>query len=909
MKLSVLIIFNDQSEENINMLKDLDFGSLSREDVEFFITHNEFDDELKKKIGVLKKYNIRELLTFSETAKLYNDFVSKAAGEYCTVIHLGSVFDKEYFSQLLNELYLAPEQDIAMGKKVFDSHAEVDPRADDMFCSKFIKIRDIIDLKERFSCFPWFFEGTVIKTEFAAKNPFDPHLGLDAEKSGIIKMLLETWQFVYVSDVNYTYTQPGDNHYRFFVGVYDIDWYYRSLTDFILPLCKFCEQEYGCVPVFVQHFVLEMILCRFRANQDNRNKHLLEEPDNEAYFDLIHTVLVYLDDMVICNLYNWPVAEYGIMDRKLFLKLKYNNYDLQLGCAVSRRSLYATFEDNIMFSFKSLKVNILLMDYHNGVLEIDGTYPNVFDESLVSFYAYYEKNVYNVNYNQRYTITKYFGVSCYKRRAFHLSVPIDATKSTKIFFVLEYKGKKFNISTEYKSNTSRISTTLKNDYWKIGDNLIVCHHNGGIQIKPAGKKQRFLHQAKVFKELLKSQKKKRALVVLGARLLYFITRPFFRKKNIWVFYDKIYKGGDSSEYLYKYAVAQKKGRKQKDNISCYYLIDRHVPDAKRLKKEGYKPVYRNTLMHRLLFFNADMMIVSNSTVFAFNDMVMWRSTYFRGIVDFHVACVQHGLSVQKIAIAQNRLRDNTRLYFCASKYEIENLSKPVYDYAGYDALKLTGVPRYDGLVDRSERQIMISPTWRMQSAMLVTKNEGVARDYNPNFRDTPYFNVFNSLINDSRLLDAAKKYGYRIAYVLHPIVSPQAGDFDKNDYVDIIPATGDMSYEKLFCESSLMVTDYSGIQFDFAYMRKPLVYLHHDDIPQHYEEGTYHYDTMAFGEIVHNNDDLIDLLIEYMQNGCKMKDMYKKRADDFFEFSDHNNCKRIYDEIIAYQKKIGKISN
>ena len=64
------------------------------------------------------------------------------------------------------------------------------------------------------------------------------------------------------------------------------------------------------------------------------------------------------------------------------------------------------------------------------------------------------------------------------------------------------------------------------------------------------------------------------------------------------------------------------------------------------------------------------------------------------------------------------------------------------------------------------------------------------------------FQVFNSLINDPRLIDAAKKYGYRIKYVLHPIVSAQVNDFDRNDYVDIIPAVGDMSYETMFRESS-----------------------------------------------------------------------------------------------------------
>ena len=298
----------------------------------------------------------------------------------------------------------------------------------------------------------------------------------------------------------------------------------------------------------------------------------------------------------------------------------------------------------------------------------------------------------------------------------------------------------------------------------------------------------------------------------------------------------------------------------------------------------------------------DMMVISNSTVFAFNNYGLPNSSYVRDLVDFHVCCVQHGMSVQKIAVAQNRLRDNTRLYFCASKYELENLSKPIYDYEGYDALKLTGVPRYDGLKNDDKKQIMISPTWRMQAAVPVRTSEGEQRDYNPLFKESTSFQVFNALINDPRLIEAAKKYGYRIKYVLHPIVSAQVNDFDKNDYVDIIPAVGDMSYETMFRESSLMVTDFSGIQFDFAYMRKPVVYLHHHDIPKHYEEGTFHYDTMGFGEICEDNDELIDVLISYMQNNCEMKPEYRRRADDFFRFDDHDNCERIYDVMIDYQK-------
>ena len=43
-----------------------------------------------------------------------------------------------------------------------------------------------------------------------------------------------------------------------------------------------------------------------------------------------------------------------------------------------------------------------------------------------------------------------------------------------------------------------------------------------------------------------------AKYALRLRALYFLTRPFFRKKRIWVSFDKLYKAGDNGEYMYQY---------------------------------------------------------------------------------------------------------------------------------------------------------------------------------------------------------------------------------------------------------------------------------------------------------------------------------------------------------------------
>ena len=131
-------------------------------------------------------------------------------------------------------------------------------------------------------------------------------------------------------------------------------------------------------------------------------------------------------------------------------------------------------------------------------------------------------------------------------------------------------------------------------------------------------------------------------------------------------------------------------------------------------------------------------------------------------------------------------------------------------------------------------------------------------------------------------------------------------DYTPDPYVDVISSVGDMSYEKILTESSLMVTDYSGVQFDFAYMKKPLVYFHPDELPAHYDDGGFFYDTMGFGEICTTSAQLVDTLCEYMENGCQMKPEYIARVEDFYHYDDHNNCRRIYDEIMKFQQQVDR---
>lgn len=838
---------------------------------------------------------------------MYQAAVEKATGDYVTMIYSGDVYSEGYLAFweklgdgeetiLMTSKFTPEEKPLPFAAQLKDDNGNVIHEKDG--------IR--MDLNQDCSLLPMYLGGTLVRREVFAQGKFEREEGADEERFFFMELCLKEQTLRFFNQLQYVSAVAREGNVSLYAPIFHKEWYMDTLTDLWVPYLKSFGEK---IPKLVQVNAMFTVKCRWMANRDNQNKHILDESDLDAFFRCVGEVLHFIDDRIIMNTEKMPALKVDSGLRWVYGYVKYHgDFELSLMRAETEEGEIhemAAHNGVAVSDLYKTNVNIQFMDYKNGKLHIDGTIPFVTKMLADNIYLVYRNESYPLVYNERYGLVKYFGKSMYKKFAFSMDIPIPekCSPKDKLYFDLTVGEEKIRMLITYNSHYSRLTSCYKSSYWCFGPKkkyMALTSGDNEITIKNTWGLGRFWQELKVLAELMFVNRTKRDFMFVGIRTAYHILKPFmkFGGKKIWLYFDKIYKGGDSSEYLYKYAVAQKDPK-----IKHYYLVDKNATDYQRLVNEGYTPLVRKSIKHRLVFMMADMMVISNSTSYAFNNFGIINSSYVRDLIDSHACCVQHGMSVQKIAIAQNRLRDNTRLYFCASKYEIENLSKPVYDYVGYDALKLTGVPRYDGLVDRSEKQIMISPTWRMQAAVKVQSSEGEARGYNPLFKKTDYYKVYNSLINDPRLLEAARQYGYKIKYVLHPIVSVQEKDFDKNDVVDIVPAIGDMSYEDMFCESSLMVTDFSGIQFDFAYMRKPIVYLHHENIPQHYEEGTFFYDTMGFGEIAHNNDELIDYLIEYMQNDCVMKEEYVRRADDFFYYNDHNNCERIYKEMIQYQKE------
>ena len=169
--------------------------------------------------------------------------------------------------------------------------------------------------------------------------------------------------------------------------------------------------------------------------------------------------------------------------------------------------------------------------------------------------------------------------------------------------------------------------------------------------------------------------------------------------------------------------------------------------------------------------------------------------------------------------------------------------------------------------------------------------------YSNNFNRTDFFKFYNNLINSPKLLKAMKKYNYKGLFCLHPSFSEQWKDFKNNSIFSI---KDKYDYQTLLSEASLLITDYSSIFFDFAYMKKPVIYTQFDYEKyrkNHYRKGYFDYNLNGFGPVCIDLETCINTIIDELRSGCKMKNKYLERVQKFFSFFDRNNNDRIYNAI------------
>ncbi|EPH4974385.1 CDP-glycerol glycerophosphotransferase family protein, partial [Campylobacter coli] len=367
------------------------------------------------------------------------------------------------------------------------------------------------------------------------------------------------------------------------------------------------------------------------------------------------------------------------------------------------------------------------------------------------------------------------------------------------------------------------------------------------------------------------------------------------KSNIWLLMDRDYEADDNAEHLYRYIM------QNHPEQEIVFALRKESSDWERLKKEGFNLVEFGSFEFERIIKKASKVISSHSDGYLTRYITPRQQFIF----------LQHGVTKDDLSRWLNQRKIDT--FITSTKAEYESIAGDFNHYKfSTKEVVLTGFARHDALLKNNQcnaRQIIIMPTWRKNIVNSVVANSG-KRKLNLDFKQTMYFKKYNSLINNNLLKKVCQEYGYTIVFNPHPNIMPYLKEFNFPSYIKI--ANQNESLQELFCNSSLMITDYSSVAFEMAYLNKPVIYYqfdHEEFFNSHtYQKGYFDYKKDGFGPVVEDEESLLKDLENLLQNDCNPCGIYKDNIDSTFAFKDGKCCERIYQEILKldepYQNEI-----
>lgn len=385
--------------------------------------------------------------------------------------------------------------------------------------------------------------------------------------------------------------------------------------------------------------------------------------------------------------------------------------------------------------------------------------------------------------------------------------------------------------------------------------------------------------------------KRRLRQVKDSTKYYFLwpfIRLFGRKTDIWLLSER---GTDARDNGYRFYLYLKR---EHPEIKYKYVISKKSPDCDKIAAEDI--VKYGSLKHFYYYIKAPMLISTHIQGYSPN-FELFTQLDRLGLVhkSGKKIFLQHGITKENMGF--DRKSAKVDLLVCGAKKEKDYLLS-VSDY-GDEIVRYTGFPRYDNLFNQAndckQNDILLMPTWRM-----------IYTNYSDDqFVQSDYYRAFQMLINDEEIDKFLETHGYRILFYPHIEMQRFLHLFGTDSKNILLLNADSADVQDLLIKSSLLITDYSSVYFDFAYLKKPILYYQFDS--DKYDEihgrakGWFDYERDGFGPVVGDLESLKKNLLGMKK--FEMPEMYEKRVDAVFPTRDNKNCERVFNEIIRLSKQ------
>ena len=356
-----------------------------------------------------------------------------------------------------------------------------------------------------------------------------------------------------------------------------------------------------------------------------------------------------------------------------------------------------------------------------------------------------------------------------------------------------------------------------------------------------------------------------------------------KRKHLWLLCEYAMEAQDNAFALFSYL------RTQRPTVDAVYAIKRRSPAHAAVAALGPTVEY-GSLRHWVYYLAAEVNISSQKGGKP-NAAVCYVLEVVLGWIKTPRVFLQHGVTKDDLPFLHAE-RAKLSLFCCAAKPEYEFIR----DTFGYPdgVVQYTGFCRFDALLDAKPDPslVLILPTWRMWLERGCKTAEA--------FKNSEYCRGWQAFLDDPALAALLEKTGIRAVFVVHRNVGRFETCFTSLTERVAVRKWDEISVPELLKQAAVLVTDFSSVYMDFAFMKKPVVYYQFDRDAYrsgHLPTGYFDYERDGFGPIADTVPETIDALSRVIGNGCRMAPEFEERVDRFFTLRDARSAERTADAI------------
>jgi glycosyltransferase involved in cell wall biosynthesis/CDP-glycerol glycerophosphotransferase (TagB/SpsB family) len=367
-----------------------------------------------------------------------------------------------------------------------------------------------------------------------------------------------------------------------------------------------------------------------------------------------------------------------------------------------------------------------------------------------------------------------------------------------------------------------------------------------------------------------------------------------RFRDAWVLMDRPYEAGDNAERLFEHL------RRRRGDITAWLVLEQGSADWNRMEQSGERRLIAyGTFAWRMLMLNAAWLLSSRADEATASPVAM-RALVARPTWKF--GDLQHGVGRDDLSPILNRLEID--LLVVSTERELAAVGDDGSNYKiTRKEVHNTGLPRFDRLLERAARSpqskarlLLVAPTWR---SWLVLPRRADARypALRPEFWASDYARAWTDLLKSPEIAAAAEKHSWRVVFMPHPQLRAMTEEMVLPSHVQMPAITGSDAQD-LYAQCGLLVTDYSSVAFDLAYLDRPVVYYQFDQDRMMAGEhvgrpGSFDYALDGFGPVVADHTAVVAAIVAAIEGEPGLDPTYADRAARAFPIRDGRCCERV----------------